>query len=251
MPILVGGSQSETGGATSVKEMCIAAMQEIGVLAGAEEPHPDDLNDVLMRFNQMMGRWGAKKLMVPASTSENFSLEVGTASYSMGSGGTASSVRATQVTNCFIRDSGNIDHPVDILSEEEYNEITDKTLQGRPYKVFYDPSFALGYLRFYYTPDAVETVYIESIKPLTGVTLANVTNSFNLPREYDEAVRLNLAVRISRMFGKSVTPDLATDAEDAYNDILILNASNKSRKLAKLDIGIPSVVGPRYDINAG
>ena len=98
-------------------------------------------------------------------------------------------------------------------------------------------------------PAAIETAYIESVKPLSAIT--DVTDDFNLPRIYEEAVRTNLAVRIAPMFGRSVSPELAVLADGSYDDLLSLNAGNRNRRSVKMGAGLPGVVGTRYDINSG
>lgn len=235
----------------NINDLIKGAMMDIGVVASGETPSADDYNDVLRKLNSMLGRWGSKSLLIPASVSESFSLVASTAQYTMGSAGTASSVRAVSILSAFIRDSGNIDHHVDIISERQFNEIPNKALTGRPYLLFYDPGATTGYINFYYTPDSTETAYIESVKPLTEIALSGVTGTFNLPREYEEAVQLNLAIRIGPMFGKPASPKLEADALEAYDDILALNAANKYRRQAQLDVGIPGIASAKYDINAG
>jgi len=253
MPILpTEEGTAETGGNVSVRGIIEGAMMDIGALAAGETPEADNLKDILRKLNSMLGRWGAKKLLVPASTTEYFTLVAGTAQYTMGDAGTASTIRATKIlNNAFIRDSGDRDYPVRVISEDEYNEIPDKTTRGRPYLLFYDAGYSTGYINFYYTPDAAETAYIESIKPLGEITLDNITDYFNIPREYEEAIQLNLAIRIAPMFGRTVSVQLGTDAADAYDDLMALNAGNKVRRRATLDAGLPGVASAIYNINSG
>lgn len=235
----------------NINDLIKGAMQEIGAIASGESPTPDENKDVLRKLNAMLARWATKTLLIPASTSENFSLSAGTAQYTMGSGGTASSARAIRIVDAFIRDSASIDYPVKIISQSEYNEIADKAVRSRPYKLFYDAVYATGYINFYPTPDATETAYIESLKALSEISMSGITGTFNLDREYEEAVQLNLAIRIAPMFGKSVSVELASFAEEALNDIMVLNSAMKTRTSVRADVGIPGVAGDRYDINSG
>jgi hypothetical protein len=234
-----------------INDLVKASMLEIGAVASGELPTADENEDVLRKLNSMLARWATKKTLIPASTSESFSLAAGTAQYTMGSGGTASSARAIRIINAFIRDSANIDYPVEIISEAEYNAIADKTVQSRPYKLFYDAPYGTGYINFYPTPGAVETAHIESLKPLSEIALSGISGDFNLDREYEEAVQLNLAIRIAPMFGRSVSAELAVFAEEALSDIMSLNAATKTRKRVRADIGIPGIRGRRYNINSG
>jgi hypothetical protein len=53
------------------------------------------------------------------------------------------------------------------------------------------------------------------------------------------------------MFGKSVTPELATFASEAMDDVMALNAAMKTRTRVRADVGIPGIAGGRYNINSG
>lgn len=235
-----------------INDLVRGAMLEIGALEAGEDPTPSEYEDILQKLNAMLGRWGTKHILIPASVSESFSLSAGTASYTMGSGGTASSVRAMKILDtAYIRDSGNVDYRVRVISESEYNDLSIKGLQSRPQKLYYDQGYPTGTIYFYPTPDATETAYINSLKPLSEIALSGITDDFNLGREYEEAIQLNLAIRIAPMFGERVTQELILFADEALEDLEVLNLSNKVRRVARTDPGLPGVVGQRYDINAG
>ena len=134
-------------------------------------------------MKRMLEVWSTKQILVPASAEDNFALEAGTSTYTMGTAGTASTVRAKKIVNAFVRDSGDSDHPVEIISENQYNAITAKTTRGRPYLLFYDPKYAVGVINLYYTPDTAETMYIESLQLLQD--LDAVTDTVTLPGDYE------------------------------------------------------------------
>ena len=106
-------------------------------------------------LNRMVSLLSTEGVMIPYSTSENFSITSATAAYTMGSGGTASSSRARKITSCFVRDSADNDYRVDIISEKDYNRIPDKDLKGTPIKLFYDPVYPVGTIYFYFQPFAM------------------------------------------------------------------------------------------------
>ena len=251
MPVLPEGSDT-SGSTMTIGELIKDAMLDISAVASGENPTPEEYRDCLRRFNSLIGSWAAQSILLLASTSENFELVAGTAQYSMGSEGTASDIRAEKLLDStFIRDSGNTDHPVKLISEAEYNRISLKTLQVRPYNVFYDTSYPIGYINFYPVPDAVETAYIESLKPISEVALSDISSTLNLSRPYEEALRTNLAIRIAPMFQKKVPAEIAAIAVESYDSLIILNAGNKKRRRVEMDAGLPGVVGSRYNINTG
>lgn len=229
----------------TVQELLKDSLRKIGVIATGQTPTNDELQDALRDLNRMLEVWSTKQIQVFASAEDNFSLVAGTVSYTMGTAGTASSVRAKKILSGFTRDSDNYDQPVEIISEKQYNAIPDKTTQGRPYYLFYDPKYALGYIYLYPTPDSTETMYIESLK-LLHTAFTALTTTVSLPGEYEEAIVFNLAVRMAPEYGLPVPIEVAAIAASSLADIIELNASNQVEKVG-LDPGITGS-GRRYNI---
>lgn len=223
------------------------ALRSIGAIATAETPKHAEEQDAFDAMKRMLELWSTKQILIYASAEDNFSLVGGTSSYTMGSGGTASSVRAKKILNAFVRDSSNYDHPVEIIAENQYNAIPSKTTRSRPKQLFYDPTYALGTINLYPTPNAAETMYIESLKLLTSLT--TVTTILSLPGEYEEAIIYNLAIRIAPEHGLPIPIEVAALANSSLNAITVLNASNQISPVA-LDPGVTGG-GKLYNINIG
>lgn len=143
----------------------------------------------------------------------------------MGSGGTASTTRARKITNCYVRDSANVDYPVEIISEKDWNNIPVKGTTGRPYRLFYDPVYPIGVIYFYFKPATTYTAYIESVKDLHSTL--SLGTSISLPTEYEDALVVTLAVKISRVNGSPVEQSLRADAYDAWKSIGRLNMADR------------------------
>lgn len=222
-----------------------AAFRKIGVLASGETPKADEEQEAFADLKRMLEVWSTKQIYVYASAEDNFALVPGTVSYTMGTAGTASATRAKKILNAFIRDASNYDYPVEIISENQYNAITDKTTSGRPYLLFYDPKYALGYIYLYPTPNAADTMYIESLQLL--VALPNVTTIVSLPGEYEEAIVYNLAIRLAPEHEVPIPIEVAAIAVSSLDAISVLNAANQVETVP-LDPGI-SGVGRPYNIN--
>ena len=218
-----------------------AALRKIGIVtddAGIEQ-------DAFADLKRMLEVWSTKQILVHASAEDNFALVAGTASYTMGTAGTASTTRAKKIHNAFIRDSDNYDHPVEIISENQYNAITDKTTRSRPYWLFYDPKYALGYIYLYPTPDTADTAYIESLQLIQSI--ANVTTVISLPGEYEEAIIYNLAIRLAPEHEVQIPMEVMALAMSSLDAIGVLNAANQIETVP-LDPGITGG-GRMYNIN--
>lgn len=218
-----------------------ASLRKIGITTDDASIEQDALSDL----KRMLAVWSTRQILIPASAEDNFALVVGTSTYTMGTAGTASTVRAKKILNAFVRDSDNYDHPVEIISENQYNGIPDKTASSRPYWLFYDPKYAVGTINLYPTPDATETVYIESLQLLQD--LDDVTTTITLPDEYEEAIIYNLAVRLAPEHEVPILPEVGAIAMASLSAIIVLNAANQVEKVP-LDPGITGA-GRRYNIN--
>lgn len=171
-------------------------------------------------LNDLLTYWGAEKLLVPYLTTETFSLVVGTNTYTIGASGNFNTVRPNKIINAFIRDSSNNDYVLNIISLEEYDDYVLKTTRTRPDSLLYLPENPLGKIKLYPTPSAVESLIIDSWKPLAQIAL--VTDSIVLPPEYLRAITYNLAVEIAPEYGV-VKNELIRQAETAKKAIKSLN----------------------------
>lgn len=231
----------------TVQEMLKAAMRTIGVLATGETPTAEELNDGMEALNTMLKSWAAQGIMVYASTEITVSLVASTASYSVGTGGTVAVTRPSTVLGGFIRDSGGHDYPINVISEGEYRGISEKATTSRPTSVFYDPLYSLGYFRFYPTPNASETAYLDCLVPWTAFTALTDTVSF--PPEYERAIKFNLALELAPEYGKEPSQFVLKSANEALN---IIQAQNFAAQMQPASFaGMPGVTGRGYDINEG
>jgi len=172
-------------------------------------------------LNRLLSNWTG--LEIPYTISESFSGS-GVAPYTMGSGGTASSARARKIISAYTEDSNSLSYLIDIIDRTKYNNIHNKSLSGRPEKLFYDPLYPVGYIYLWKVPDSSYTVYIESEKILDS--LASATASFTLDPMYEQALFLNLR-NILAYPGFTVTQLMILEADRALDNIKRLNAANR------------------------
>lgn len=196
--------------------------------------------NALASLNDLLYYWGAEKLLVPYLTTETFSLVAGTNTYTIGAAGTFNTVRPNKIINAFIRDSSNNDYPLDIISLEEYDAIPLKTSRARPDRILYLPENPLGTIKLYPTPNAIESLIVDSWKTLAQIAL--ITDSIVLPPEYLRAIPLNLAVDIGSEYGV-VKNELIRQAEAAKKAIKSVNV--QTTPLSSFD----SMLGGRYREN--
>jgi len=225
-------------------EVITAAFQELGIIVSGGVPNANDLAWGLGKMNRMLKSWSADGINLHYRVEESFSLVSGTPSYAIGSDATFDTVRPKTIEKAFIRDS-NHDYPVRIRPAAEYWDLTEKTTQDRPVKLYYDPTYPNGTIYLYYTPNSAYSMHIVSQKSL--LTYVSAATEIVLPGEYEDAIVLNLAIRFASRYGKTVSADLRLDAKEAFSNVKGLNLSSQ---IKGVELGIPGRRGTTYNVDA-
>lgn len=223
---------------TTSRALITAAYRSAGAISSGDDiTGTQEETDGLEILNMMIGSWFANGILVPYSTKENFTLSAGTASYTIGTGLTFNTVRPNKIISAFIRDGG-YDYPLEIIGERQYWEgFSDKTATGRPEEIFFNPS---GTIYFHFSPDQNYDFHMFSEKMLAEITDASAT--FSLPREYEEAIKYNLAVRFCDELNRPVTPEKGGLAMASYNRLVNLNVS-RTVKPVSCELGRTRIKG--------
>lgn len=219
----------------TVRELISAALRGLGVIAVGETPTDAEMRDGLEALNLMLQGWALERLTVFTATGENFTLTAGTAEYSIGSSGDFDTARPQSIAGAWVRDNQGLEHKVRLISELQYRNIADKTVQGRPSMLFYDPEHPLGRIYLYPTPDAAETLHLESLKPFTA--LDGLSQEVSLPPGYAQALKWNLALELAPEFGKQ--PDQVVAAKAVSSKSFI----KRNVAAAALEPASPGFVG--------
>ena len=230
---------------TTINELVSDALIDLGRLSPAETIDANDLAHGIRVVNRLIGSYATKNLMIPYTTTENFDGD-GTASYTMGTAGTASATRALRIINAYVSD-GTYDHGIILIDQATYNAIENKAVTGEPEVLFYDPLYAIGYIYLYPIPSDSYAIYIESIKYLHAAF--SVGDTVSLSKEYEDLLVIALRNRLAPSFGVQVTPVMIRELTLLENDIRVANSSNQNNLMS-----IPSEFGGSggaYNIEAG
>jgi hypothetical protein len=235
----------------TARKVIEGALRAAGVLASGEAPKAHDLADALDALNQMIGAWSAERLAVYALTRISQVLAIGAGSVSIGDyqglapqTGDIAKDRPYSVESAFVRDAAGTDSPVVDITLAQYNGLSSKADQGRPDRLYLDPSWPVGTINLYPVPDAAYTLFLDVWGPLARVD--NAADEIKFPPEYAEALKWGLAVRLCLEYGAPIPPYLAKLAEDSKR---VVKRQNPTSTLAGFDFG--GRVTGTYDINAG
>lgn len=217
-----------------------SSMRKIGAITKNETPSADEANDGIEVINQMLSSWSNFASNVYARTLENFTLTGGDGEYTIGSGANFNTARPIKIIAAYIRLS-NIDHPLEIVTDEDFAGISVKSQTGRPEVLNFDNGFANGTIKLWPAPDQAYTLYLLSEKPLGSVTLAGAVS---FPPGWDLAIISNAAVLMAPEYGQPVTAELAELAKQS-------KASIKSAIFRNRPVDVPRNVGNSGNIFSG
>ena len=216
------------------------AYRKIGLIS----PTSTENSNALESVNNMLSLWGTE-FLVPYKTRESFTMTVGKAEYTIGSGGDFDTVRPISISSGFFVDDDNYSFPITKMSEQEYNNIGSKTLDGRPTRFYYIGEYSLGKIIFNKETAIAYTVYFEFWKNFTEFAALETTVA--LPNEYKDAIVYNLAVRLAENNSIVLPVSVARTAAISLALISRLSAINRVVPPAKFDFSDGSL----FDIVTG
>ena len=113
--------------------------------------------------------------------------------------------RPLRIKDAFVRQvAGGNDTPCRIMSREEYNRFGMKSSPGTPVQLYYDAQSNTGNLYTYPCfPNVQQLLFIQIEKPIDD--FATVSNDFDMPQEWGEALMWNLAWRLAPSYEVSQT----------------------------------------------
>lgn len=111
--------------------------------------------------------------------------------------------RPLRIETAYRRDINNSDVPLHIKSRAEYAELANKTTEGKPVQLFYDPQLTTGLLSVWPTPDlATDVIRFWYERPLQDFDV--LTDNPDFPIEWGEYLIYGLAVRMAPGWGVSL-----------------------------------------------
>ena len=184
----------------TANDLITRAFRRARVIGKDQVPTADEAADALAELNSLLDVWWNERLAVFHILQESFALVAGQPTRTIGATGQFVTTRPLElVDGCFTR-RDSIDQTLAVLKDRSlYDGISVKSLAGRPKYVFYDATMTNGILYFWPTPDAADTVFLNSPSRLQSV--AALVTSISLPPGYDNLVVNGLAVAIAPEYG--------------------------------------------------
>ena len=198
------------------------ALRELGVKELGQSLEPEESNIALEELNLLIDSLSLEGLMQTNLTPVSHSLVSGTASYTIGSGGDINTTRPVKIVSAYVRDGNNLDLPIELITESEWNKIPlkDQT-SSYPQKLFYRAAFPLGTINLFSKPSAGLTLYLSVMSQISQ--FATLATTVSLAPGYERMLGLNLAVEIANQYDIIASPQLVSKALQSKLDLKHMN----------------------------
>lgn len=225
-----------------VLDICTDALTEINAYGPSDPPISAGDGALCLRLlNQEVDAWAARKVYAYNVNFQPFTLTPNHGPHLIGPGLAAPDFAAAQrpvriegATLILNTVTPAVDVPLVLRDDDWWRNQRVKGLKSNvPTDLFYSPDWPNGALNFWPVPNFAYGARLE----LWGLIsqFASLNDPVSLPPAYRKALRLTMALRYCRPFGRPIPDGLKEDAAEARYDVQRNNI--KSPRIGTADIG--------------
>jgi hypothetical protein len=126
--------------------------------------------------------------------------------------------RPLEVIQAWTRDSDSKDIPVELISQQEYRQLSNKTTEGRPNSLTFDPKLDNVTVTLWPEPDDMRE-RIHMIVKLPFQDFDSSQDNADFPVEWSEALVYNLAIRLAAEYGRTPSQLVTALALSSYETL--------------------------------
>jgi len=184
-------------------QVTVAALRKLGVIEPGDTStsgtiDPDILTNAALTFNIMVKQWMTEGLKIWTVSEYTLPLTASTTSYTIGPGMTLNVDRPLKCIQAFLRNTAttpNLDIPVQVISQQEYNLLSSKGNTGVTNSIYLKTDTTYSTVYVWLTPDALTSTNYELHmivqRPLNDMNSA--TSTLDFPNEWFNALVWGLA----------------------------------------------------------
>lgn len=177
------------------------ALEICGAIAIGETPTDDHIASAARTLNLLVKAWQADGLQLFRRKNYTVTLVASDKDYVFGTGGTVTEV-PTRILHVFRRTSDDQDIEVSLLSDQEYQTMTAKSIESNPVtSYYYDYQGTYGTLYVWPTPKTgvTDTLIVRGERPIYDFDSA--TDDADVPNYYFMALVYGLAMAMLPKWG--------------------------------------------------
>lgn len=181
-------------------EIIDLVLRDLGVYGSGETATTQEYTDISEILNLMLKSWQAHDIQLWVMKTATLGLVDDTSVYTVGPARDVDIAKPHKIHESVLVYDDGTERDLNVVGRKEYWSLTDKTSNGYPILVYYNPLYAYGEL---YVWPVIETVSSETIKFVYQKEFDDVdtsTDDFELPPFALNAVRWNLADELVPQF---------------------------------------------------
>jgi hypothetical protein len=203
-------------------QVIAAALRGLEVYGPADTPTASDITNCTEALNILLKSWGAKGLNLWTNVDRSLAMVSGTGAYDVGPTAVAPGLTANlplRIVDAFFR-VGTTDTKVQIISRYDYDVIANKSAQGTPSQLFYDPTIPNGKIYLSPVPNSgAGVLHFVSQDPIQDVGAS--TDNPAIPQEWYQLLKWALMDEIAIEYGcPSTVVQLVAQKAKALRDEL-------------------------------
>jgi hypothetical protein len=183
------------------------ALRILGVVAQGETPTSTQITEAAQALNGLVLAWQADGMPLWVIKKYSFSLVEGQKEYIFADGITSPGIDLPKPLKLYQawyhNNTSNVDVPLRIVTEQQYNMLGNKDVEGLPVQIWYKPEKQSGTLTVYQVPDAwtAANIVLSFIYQAPFYTFDAANDVPDFPPEWYDAITYGLATRLAPEYG--------------------------------------------------
>jgi len=223
------------------------ALRKAGVTLGpGRTPSPAQFQDSIDELNRLLGNLHCDPMWIFSQDLQQFPLTAGKKTYTIGvdpRGGTPADFPIPApygINNAnFVLGNPPLRYPLGIMTPQVWQSIILQDIPNTiPQGIYYDRAYPIGHISIFGQPVAGGALEFMAWNQIASVT--STTDVVVVPPGYEDAIVLNLALRMAPMFGRPVDPNVFQQARESMMRVLSMNAKAPVLRVDGLGCGCSS-----------
>jgi hypothetical protein len=182
------------------------ALRILGVVAQGETPTSVQIDEASKALNGLVLAWQSDGMPLWAIKTHTMPLVQGQATYVLGYGVPIpyNIPKPLKILQAWYHNvPSNIDVPMRIVTEQQYNMLGNKQVEGFPIQLWYKPEIDTGNLTIYQVPDdwSANNITVSFTYQAPFATFDSSTDTPDFPQEWFDAITYGLAARLAPEYG--------------------------------------------------
>lgn len=219
----------------TVYDLLVKSMRLVNIIAVAETPDAEEINDALYVLQDMLEAWQIESLAVWPVPTVSFNLVSGQRTRTIGPSGNFNvTPRPDKIPSAYTTYQG-VDIDVEVIDQYTYNLIPLKDMSAPIVeRMLYIPDWPLGILTFWPVPSANNPIVLTYTGDGARPGIVSLTDMCNWPPGYSRAVRYNLATQLAPEYGRFITTEVSEIARVSKGKLKVTNWQAKIMRVDPL-----------------